>query len=1546
MPSLSSSPFDYQNAVARQFASRPTLRQVASQQLLNVLIEHLPWLASVEPQLSTADPLTLDSPDPSTGYWTTQPLLDAVLQAMLEGTPLDLERIDGRDHKLGLNAPYLFPGASSSLETRLLTGLTAPLNELIQQLPGYFCEAQVDYWRSAGSADVSRDRWLQLLIKMALLGNLPLHDLEPHERACVYGLLKGGDDQPTVYVVEAQLELHGERIRARQVKLLLSGEWDEGRAIVYCSPSSVVKPFGSMDDFAVTLRDELSTRYACDAMTWTIEALEGDAIAQLCALMLDDILTRTAQFRPGAMADMAEMEQWFNSVSDPAQWFIEGYFDPCAQSPAAPPGIQAAAAADSFGFQAALLKLTLDQLGSNGQGALDDVLDLHTYTQQQLREHMQGDHPGEAVSASDDLFLELAIARGVPGGAGAGPAGGETLEISFKTLTEFAIGNLSGLGGAAIKGIKLRDGQAAPDWITADYLKALITRVDIGARYPTYVSEMLDDPATRPQRVACFAKEWRNGLLFSALDAKLDGKLTDVGLQIATDFCNGQLDREDPAISLAPLAFRRQPLSTLRDTVSGMYVLLSDAPEGVLLYRPFYPSEPLREFVNVDAMMARIRQSSSLQASMLDWMKPEVRHIYANDGFTEPHITHLGSEPFDIPERPDPVDLAPQLWLTDVDARLYQANRDLLVELANLQSTSDAESRWQALKQGAWLLFDVVMLQLRGPVASVTWLLQLIGGLQQDLAAISQGGALARSQAAVDVLINLTMGLLHAGLPKLQTEAPAGDAPALGMKTGLPMEQRRPATIDLKPSNPDDVMTGQHLDFTWRGNAGLNQLEPSQRRALLRMRTSVDLEGLQPGTTGKAQGLYAGDGAYYVRMVGSTFRVLLGEQGVRILGNEGEVGPWLSFEHGVWRIDGSLHLRGGGPKTRREKQLEADAVELAQLREEEMQSTLRFNQAQGEFDKHRETLKKWMGELETLQNKHSLDDFERGQLEILPNLCKKARIAVVADMKALVASGFSHERMQVRMQRLAKDPSLLHALNLQRSSSTQNQVQMCEGYYNELAMLINGENLTELADKIDVRPETDSEKQLYSQYLEALKRGVDWGTDLVSLSRDFDVLLQEAMRNDDIVFRDAEGKKINKHTDLEAIFRQRNLNAIDQEVRLLKDLAELCIDRVSGASERDLETYSEYLVGDTITIAGRNHGELAGSEIPLQDRIELLTDIIEAYDGALVMAEYLTKFGGTAVRTNMLARYSKTLSDLKVAAERELAAGVREQDLEEKTLRAPRVYAARGGKRRVVRTRQGQSVLGEETEVDGVLVIQQRERTTNGVVKTYHQQGSEWVEQAPSQPPTPLTPNVNLRQVRREASTWLGEVEQVISLAEKYRFSREPHGLSTVIDGHVEKLQKALSKLPRNETPLVQDLEHAITRLQTVERDLLVSLYLVTSHPTAESLRFLFVNGEVTITRAGERRRLTAADHLDVYEVRRVAKAGQAQGPGLWEAHFHYPSESTPRRQFNKGHLKLWSQRRLGRKAQLRAAGTDKDLLAIYRGDLRLSQVEGVIPFD
>ncbi|MCP6134821.1 hypothetical protein NL393_37165, partial [Klebsiella pneumoniae] len=83
----------------------------------------------------------------------------------------------------------------------------------------------------------------------ALLCNLPLQGLEPEPQALVRGLL-AGEPEATAYAVQVQLSDGGQAFGLMLSSLLVIGEWDQRRVVLWCSPSSVVKAFASLEAFA------------------------------------------------------------------------------------------------------------------------------------------------------------------------------------------------------------------------------------------------------------------------------------------------------------------------------------------------------------------------------------------------------------------------------------------------------------------------------------------------------------------------------------------------------------------------------------------------------------------------------------------------------------------------------------------------------------------------------------------------------------------------------------------------------------------------------------------------------------------------------------------------------------------------------------------------------------------------------------------------------------------------------------------------------------------------------------------------------------------------------------------------------------------------------------------------------------------------------------------------------------------------------------------------------------------------------------------------
>ncbi|MEN5108031.1 DUF6543 domain-containing protein [Pseudomonas sp. TWI672] len=1546
---------DFRRAVATEFFSRPTLRSVLSQQILELLVPCHAALAGA--RLPDAEPLILNIPariasGPQTyDAWTPRPLLEVMLEAFHARQPLASLGADGGDFLLAVREPWFLrdqqgnklPSGAISIRPQL-----AALDDLLLMLADNFCQALVDYWTASGSQGVSRDLWLQHLLKTALLQNLRLQSLDDQQRQCLLSLLKNHGATPSVFMVQVQLDNDAQWLP----NLLVRGEWDEREVFLWCAPSSLVRAFASLDDFAETLRDEFAEHQRFESMAWHRYELEGDVFAQQSSLLLEIMLDDIGRLRYAQLPDCSLLERAFSALSDPARWFIEGYGQASEAQIALPPGLRNSNAANNFVYQRGVFELALAQAQSEGGGALEDVLDLRSYTRQALRARMLADFPVEANYFPDDLVLQLTINAGWPGGAGVGP-GDSAVEHRSMTLTDFAIGNLWSLQSAQLTGITHRENQLIMDWMNVDYVKSLVQRVDIGKHYPTYVAQKLDDPATQTERIKRFGREWRCSLLFSALYARLQGGLSDAGLQCVTDFCHGYLDPQLPALMLMPLAFRREASAIEQDEVSGMYVLFAAEPAKVLLYRPLYNATPLLEFASLDLMMAAIRKPGPLQDSVLEWMSPASRAAYAYGGFYEPHWPGpiLASDL--LPERGRPPTFAAQFWRNDVDVRLYKANRNLLVELADRESVSNAESRWAVLVQGAWLLFDVVTLLLRGPVAVVAWLVQAISGLHDDLVALRDGSAFERSAAVVDLLLNACMALMHLRLPRLHLSEPVRDLPARGAMPGWPGAQAMVVPIQGKVGVPGGLAKhgSTRLDFSWRGTQGFNVLSPQQRKVVSGMRVDVSLEGLEPLAAGAERGLYRVGEHYYLTLGDGVYQATFEEQGLRMVGADGGLGPWLAFEHGQWRVDRGLRLQGGMPRSRLEALKEENRKKIEQLKSEETVLARQHNALADTLNRHRDLLGEKDKRIAVLEALAEPDDLALRELELTQRLRKQINLKIVYEVKSLIGNSLEHERVVASLFSMRHDNNAYsNAVREQRSRIRHSLIENISTFYNELASIINDEDVQSLADQVVIHPEQAEEISQYEHFRSVLEEVIKWESDLVDMSRLLDTLLDETLKDDSYVFRNDEThQRINKEAELKGTIEARRVSAIDLDFRLLQDLAEVSLDRLADVEERVLSQYLEYLAGDSLKSAGNAHGDLAGSNLALAEQIEVLSGILEGYEEAAAMADYLGSVGGAAIRQEPLQQYKRTLRGLQRAAQNELAQAVREQELSEPAAPRPVFYTPRGGRRKLVRTHRGRKVLGEEVELDGVAVVQQRDERTRHVLKTFRQQGDEWVEDAPQpdEAKPPFSPQIP-RLARKRAQALLDEVDRINKLARSFFQAEQPNGLATVVDGHLEKLRIAHSTLPRM-TPddaLFEQLGAAIERLQATRRDLLTGIYLSTDHPDASSLRFLLDNHQVTIHRAGPRKLLAAGDYLDVYEIRRMPRAGQAQGDGLWEAHFHYLDMDTTARQFSKGHLKLWAQRKLGRLAQLRAATSGEALVAIYRGNLRLNQVEGLIPFD
>ncbi|ABZ00996.1 hypothetical protein QVM62_01690 [Pseudomonas putida] len=1550
---------DYQRAVSLAFADRPTLRQLASQQALQVLAAHLGSIAAAK--LPDAGPVILDIPYDGavTGQyrpydsWFSRPLVDALLDALRQGCTLEAMGLAGGTFSVRVALPYVMRNtAGEPLEFTSVAadGVLAELNRLVSTLPERFRQAQVDYWANVGFHGVSRDRWLAQVIKSTLLQSLPLQDLDAQQRDCVLGLLKGGAQLPSVFSVEVQLNDGADSVTQLQTQLLVRGEWDEGEQVLWCAPSGVVKGFSGYDAFATALRDELAETQRFTSLTWRRHECTGDVFSVQCTLLLERMLGQVDCWQVSTFNDVASLEHFYSSASDPAQWFIAGYHAADEADVSTPLGLYRAQAQDKFAFQRGLFELALAQAESLGSSALEGVEDLHSYTDAQLRQQMLLDQPDETNYYAADLLLTLTTARGVPGGVGVGPGDG-VIESRSITLTEFAIGNLSVLGDAVITKIEHRDEQLIAPWLTGDYLRSLVERVDIGGRYPTYVSEQLD-PALQPERVTRFAREWRCSLLFSALSAKLGGTLSEVGLQAIVDYCAGRLDAQRPRTTLMPLAFQRAVDHPAPDLVMGMFVLHSVEPFSLVLYRPLYGQRGLTEFSGFEALMEAVRDNKALRESVLQWLDPQARAVYDHGGFFEPH---LGAPIIDtslLPGRADPPTLIQLPWVADVDRLMYDGNRRLLVELAGRQSVSTRQSRWALLRQGAWLLFDVATLLLRGPIATVAWLAQSVLGAIRDAQAFSEGSAFERSAAVVDALLNLGMALVHVRLPSVD---PVGPTRMTKPLPRLAMASTDSALAVMPVQGEASQLanrTSQVLDFSWRGAQGVNVLTSQQRTSLRRLASAVELTGVSPD----ALGVYQVQGRQYVILAGDTYQVELQESAARIVGPQDAHGPWLVRGQGNWRIDTALRLVGGGPKSRLELAQRKNKSDFEQLNQRQNELLAERNTLGNFFEASKDKVKAKEAELDRLrQHAQSITDSSLAakfdeRIASVQGEVAIAKALSLDDLKKMVDCTIRLDDVMTSMseQRFASQ-ALFAVLPRQRGIIRHELIDYGVGFYNEAVMQVNEADLPDVLNGMAAKPESAEELNHYRFARAKLEKVLSWQLDLIEVSEVLDVLI-ESLQSDGLVLWDAVlDTRVEKRAVLKFLQDSRKLSGIGLRLRSLLDLGELSLTREAPVDERELIQALDYLAGDELKSAGAAHEELITADgLPLTTQQQVLSSTLDTYQSTRARLDYLAETSPELLVEAKVAQYKDVLHRLTSQAEQLLAQVVRELELSTPAQPKTRLYAQRPGTLRIARTYDGRSVVGEEVEVSGERVVQQHD-VTGQVLRTFRQDGDRFVEQRPAVAEEQGTEApVNAGLARGKARAALKQVDGVIRLVRKYAKAEDPFGIRTIIDHHVSQLEEAGKLLKRAgiESEFGSRLADDIERLESVQRDYLISTYTSTSHPSANSLRFLVEQEQVRITRTVTRKPLGAGDFLDVFEIRRVPAPGKAKGAGLWEAHFHYPAADTPVRQFSKGHLKLWAQRTLGREAQLRAAASAGELLAIYRGNLRWADVEGLIPFE
>ncbi|WP_166357846.1 dermonecrotic toxin domain-containing protein [Pseudomonas akapageensis] len=1541
-------------AVRDQFSPRPTLRSVATQLLHSTLQERFPDLAL---DMST---VKLVEPDDRSG-WTARLLIDVFMDVVANNATLHFSDEEGMAPFLAsrLSTPILEATDSLDLDMQRVRSL---LLELPQVLPIAYQQALIDYWKGTSDGTLARNQWLRDLLRDSLrAAGITTPELDADERAAIHEVVTYpdrtarssiyGESHTRVYVVESSLLGSFGTVTHLSPDLLLTRFHNGRETVLLCKPSGSIEAFASMDAFGVAWEAQLGREYVVETASWRCYEPDDDVFGVQAELMLERVLADLQSIRLPTDQGEADLEQLYANVTSPVAWFSTAPV-PVPEllqkiQAALPDWLQQASAADRFAYRRHLSELASAQQQSAGASFLDGIPDIRSFAAQRLSTQISTDHALEPLYAVDKIQVSFAVPVGVPGGWG-------FIAQRQMTLVDMALENLVGLPRGEMT-VSRTDGQTLPDWLTPQYLKALITQVNIGQVYPDLIKRYLvTDDVERSSRQKLFADQLRVQLPLLALQCKIRGEagISQAGYRyIATVMNEGtELEGSQAAIVVRPLAFVHSP-GAAADVVGNMFVIgpraIDQGPH--ILYRPF-ARQSLTEYTSRQSLYEAIKRPGELQRSVLNWLDDDVRPIYDNNGFEEPHINRIVLDDWTPPLAPPPATLSDRIIDGDYLQALFNANARALIELADRQSVSNAESRWGLFKEGGWLLFNTLLPFLRGPAAVAGWMLQLVSSLQHDFSALNSDDPRQKSAAVVDLLLNAGALLLHSGeyyhssvaplrLERVNDPRIAGPQPrASNNAPAIASMQVTKGAIAL-PSVP--VGDGHTvLDFSWFGTH--QGLTPTQRTSLASFKVAHPESLPAPQLTGAYAGLYAIDQHWHALIGSDLFRVSVQPDGVVIVdpGNPARFGPWLRSEAGArWALDLRLRLRGGGPKKNIERF-------RAQRTEEIKALYLQYSEVQQKATLLEETVRKKVAILSKMRE----DNIDVTQISA----------GYIKDVETLLA--WTNEGAAILRTVGEKEPQGPYkSLLIQTLQVAATNVRRLQSIRIHAFDALDFSAMEQSARAIKMKEgRALSYQQLldYEHFITLSKAAEELVGQMIATGLEMEKLMEEGRQlghegdviyNQEMAFRNEFGITGPHH----------------MEVAYMDMLAELSLDRSETFVLPDPAYVTLRFTDGALHTAALSYVELQTTEgYSIDERLEVLVSVLDQCERVEELCRYFPDGRETFLRTEYFLRFITKLGELRARAEQDLATLIRE--IETPVAKSPRARTSpvkrpphKPAQRRVIKTRNHGALVGDVREAapgDPGVIVDVRDPTNKKVIASYleHRDEGVFVEiQTRAPRPVSATPTRTVVQLSAEGSRLLAEKNEVVQRVESYMArSRRPVELEDILLQHARKLDDLANDLEAaidldaaehtNETTQVTALRAGAQALRQRGKEIRIELYKKSRYPTAESLAYLKQANEVLIARIGERVATDAPDDfLEKHWIR-----DNTTNKVLWEAHFHYPAADTPRKEFSKGHLKLYDQRNLGRKFQFEQAKDNREVIDIYRGDISRKLAPRLFPLE
>ena len=1551
MPTSTSQTFvPPENAVRAQFAGSPTLESVTRKLLADAIAQRYPSL------VIDLNRTQLATPRPE-GGWEIEPFMAKVMSFLGSGTDLDFSPIYGEVYYLSDQPPAWLTQQEGELDMKVIEKL---VKELTWRLPIGLQDALSEFWGQDSGAGGNRWHWLSDVIK---------------DTHTIRALQQPRMDEKALHAIsqvinaperEDRIRLYGEdAVRAYWIKVsvISAGVMSSGLTsrIALATPDQVylLKPNGTISTYKDI--DSLSRhwsagiyrRYAAQDIRLKRFELEGNVFEACASAILNQQLRRISLLKLPTSKGWQALERVYSNIIDTSAFFLD--------SPQAtletleslktqlPDWLAKASPADQALYRQYSLALSASKKINKGQTYLSGITDLHTYAVDVLRQQMRADQvhlePNAAKYSSDAVLdpqaieLTFTTATGLPGAVG-------ITESTAMTLTELALNNLIGRPKGSVT-LRHRYGLALPEWLTTDYItrrNGLIEQVNIGKAYPERLEDLLLSSPEQSSREKLFAQYLSAQLPLQALEHSLKNEngVTALGARyVAAVVQPGSGARVVDAniIVIRHLALLRQH-DALPDIVVNMFIIEpADFEQGPhLLYRPFY-DQSLVEYPTRAALLDAIAQPGDLQNSVLTWLSDRARPVYDYGGIKEPHIVHfmLGDEfaPIDTP--------APALLATDVASNelmqylangqlmlfLYGSNARALVEQANADTVSNSESRWAVLLEGANLIFDS-LLQLPGlpqPLMLTAGLRSLTSLAVRNIPALASNDKAVRETAAADVLINLSMLLLHPvlnALPRL-AKLPSGLKDSVMRPFAPPqLKETWPAPIPPKIDVGLVALAGEFpntestvVDFSFA--SARNQLTPSQRERLARLKVTRP-EPLPPAYhEGLHKGLYRIDGKWHVLIGEDLFLVDVDPSGAAIIVSATDInqlGPSVKPDsRGTWSLDLRLRLQGGMPPKRiisKQRKNEARKLEL-------------------DAD---------------LENFHSQEEPLHRRVQVTIRALKSAS-ADLRFPRAQIAS--LRDRLNIALQeQLAAFMKLL--------DTTQERALLDIPFKNPVLISLLEKAFDNRVDALFLSAR--EQRALIEEWPQFSSPGPEFDLAGEEDPHGFSQFIQEqASLNERAIARLEQ-----RNSFLDELFNQGSagvtlgtslLNDLSEEahtVLSLKGFQLNCLKLASTkiaigkAVEDTLDATIDPLQEHTQT-----HNELNLQRLDTHIRLEVLDSLVDNYGQALDGLHGIQMVHAEDLEPEYFDKLVQLLTELYQDARKSLADEIKP---EPKSRKKPRSRPSSGGapQKKIISVKGKGKLIGElkpagqDWPVD---VIEVRDGYDKKLLSTYSQRGNEWVEI--KQDPLPsVAPSRALSLIKGDARKLYRLYEHNLYKAREFRkLCRYPveieelfHNEGKKLDALATEMDVALQSLPAesrrpDDVALVDNMRVAAGNFFSEGKALRTQLSFELP-PTHSNLQHLIDENLVQFAALGKRIQLKGPrkDFIQEYAI------NNKDGFALWYAHFHYAEARTPKAEFEVAHLKTKEQRKLSYFSQLADARSEQAVVDVHRGTLGRSLAE------